>query len=497
MGPGGPRARVPPLLLLVPPSTTIEATGISVDVSIRPGRLRGEVTIPASKSHTIRALIIATLAEGESRILHPLDSGDARACIAACRALGAEIEERWEESAAGSASAAPNTAGGRPGEEAARGELSEIVVRGTGGRIASPERTIDVMNSGTTLYLAAAAAALGTSEITFDGDKQIRARPIQPLLNSLTQLGASVRALAGNGCAPVAIRGPLAGGFTSIEAHTSQYLSSLLLACPLANGDTEIDVPLLNERPYVEMTLRWLDQQGIRYRNEGFRRFYVPGRQHYTAFKRAVPGDFSSATFFLCAAAITGSTITLRGLDMRDAQGDKEVVNILARMGCRVETGDDTVTLSGPGADAGARLRGREIDLNAIPDALPALAVTACCAEGTTRLVNVPQARQKETDRITVMHRELQKMGARIEELPDGLVIEGGRLHGAAVDGHDDHRVVMALAVAGLVASGETVIADAEAASVTFPGFFRQLESVRAAGAASNGRQAASRTVAP
>ena len=489
-----------------------------MDVSIRPGRLHGEVTIPASKSHTIRALIIATLAEGESRIRHPLDSGDARACIEACRALGAEIEERWAESEVRGVPAAENggveggRTGGAPparagsaaaarfGGAAPSGELAEIVVRGTGGRIAAPSRAIDVVNSGTTLYLAAGAAALGTSEITFDGDRQIRARPIQPLLDSLTRLGASARSLKHNGCAPVAIRGPLYGGLTALEAHTSQYLSSLLMACPLAEGDSEIDVPLLNERPYVEMTLRWLDEQGIRHRNEGFRRFFIPGRQHYAAFNRAVPGDFSSATFFLCAAAITGSTLTLRGLDMRDAQGDKEVVNILARMGCRVEIDEESITISGPGA-GGSRLVGCEIDLNAIPDALPALAVTACCAEGTTRLVNVPQARLKETDRIAVMHEELRKMGASIEELPDGLLIEGfgpdAKLHGAHVNGHDDHRVVMALAVAGLAASGETVIAAAEAAAVTFPGFFSVLESARADGGAPEERRAARGATSP
>ncbi len=464
-------------------------------VSITPGRLGGEVAIPASKSHTIRGLLIAALAEGESRLLRPLDSGDARACIAACRALGAEIEERWTEPSADGEEESVRAQAGN----AAAGELSELIVRGTGGRIASSDRPIDVLNSGTTLYLAAGAAALGSKEIVFDGDKQIRARPIQPLLDSLGQLGASARSLAGNGCAPIAIRGPLSGGLTAIEARTSQYLSSLLMASPLAQGDTEIDVPLLNERPYVEMTLRWLDEQGIRYRNEGFRRFFVPGGQRYRAFTGAVPGDFSSATFFLCAAAVTASTLTLRGLDMRDAQGDKEVVNILARMGCRVEVGEDRITISGPGAEGnrGARLVGREIDLNAMPDALPALAVTACFAEGTTRLVNVPQARLKETDRIAVMREELAKMGARIEELPDGLAIEGapGAIRGAEVGGHDDHRVVMALSVAALAAAGPTTIDTAEAAAVTFPGFFRLLESAReaAGGAGSRGHHPAGR----
>jgi 3-phosphoshikimate 1-carboxyvinyltransferase len=210
---------------------------------------------------------------------------------------------------------------------------------------------------------------------------------------------------------------------------------------------------------------------------DALRHFVIPGGQKYRAFEKAVPGDFSSATFLFCAAAVTGGPVTLRGLDMGDAQGDKAVVSILRAMGCRVKTAGTSITLTG------GDLKGRDIDMNAIPDALPALAVTACFAQGKTRLINVPQARLKETDRIAVMARELSKMGARIRELPDGLEIEGAQsasgeppLTGCSVNGHGDHRVVMALAVAGLGACGETQIETAEAASITFPGFFDALE---------------------
>jgi 3-phosphoshikimate 1-carboxyvinyltransferase len=237
------------------------------------------------------------------------------------------------------------------------------------------------------------------------------------------------------------------------------------------------------------MTLWWLDAQGIRYGREGYTRFTVPGGQAYHAFEADIPADFSSATFCACAAAITGSTVTLEGLDMDDPQGDKAVLAILEEMGCTVEATDGAVRVSGPdeafdaaAGHARASLAGGSFDLNAIPDALPALAVTACFAREPVELTNVPQARQKETDRIAVMAAELGRMGARVEERPDGLRIEPtgaderrAPLTGAAVHGHHDHRVVMALAVAGLGAAGETSVDTAEAAAVTFPGFFETL----------------------
>ena len=266
------------------------------------------------------------------------------------------------------------------------------------------------------------------------------------------------------------------GGRIAIECPTSQYLSSQLIGCPLAEGDTAIRVPLLNEKPYVGMTLAWLDALGVPWqRDEGYGSFEVRGGRRYPAFERAVPADFSSATFFLVAAAVTGSELLLNGLDMQDTQGDKAVVRMMQEMGCQVAVEEDGIRIRGP-----HRLRGGTFDLNATPDALPSMAVAGAVAEGETRLVNVPQARLKETDRLSVMSRELRKMGAEVEELPDGLVVRGGRLRGAQVEGHGDHRVVMALAVAGLAAEGATVVSTAEAVSVTFPTF---VELMRAAGA--------------
>jgi 3-phosphoshikimate 1-carboxyvinyltransferase len=320
------------------------------------------------------------------------------------------------------------------------------------------------------------AAALADDQTEFTGDEQIQRRPVGPLLDALRELGATARALRDNGCAPLVVGGPLRGGHVTVQCHSSQYLSSLLLGCPLAPDDTVIEVPLLNESPYVRLTMDWLEREGISFEAaDDLSRFELPGGQDYSAFERAIPADFSSATFFLVAAAVTGSALVLQGLDMEDAQGDKCVVGMLEQMGCRVLEAEDGLEVTGP-----ETLQRASFDLNATPDALPSLAVAGCFAEGRTELLNVPQARDKETDRLAVMTRELSKMGGQVEELGDGLVVRHSPLRGAHVDGHGDHRVVMALAVAGLAAEGQTVVEGAEAAAVTFPSFVDLMQSVGA-----------------
>ena len=418
-------------------------------------RVSGALPVPASKSHTIRALLIAAFADGESRLRRPLVSKDALSCRTAVEVLGAEVVE----------------------------DGSDWIVRGFGSRPAPGSGLIDVGNSGTTLYLASALAALAGDPVRFDGDGQIRRRSAGPLLAALEGLGAEVRSSDG-GCAPFSVSGPLRSGEVSVDCPVSQYLSALLLAAPLIPGGdadvTRIRVRTLNEAPYVGITLDWLDRQGIRFEQNGWEEFRVPAGQAYRPFDTVVPADWSSATFFLVAAAVTGGSLVLEGVDPRDSQGDKAVVAMLEAMGCAAET-----------VDGGLRIEGRPMtaavhDLNATPDALPAMAVACCFAEGESRLVNVPQARLKETDRIAVMNEELLKLGADVEELPDGMVIRGRRpapegcdvpvLKGALVDGHDDHRVVMALATAGLGCCGQVSIRGAEAADVTFPGFFEALK---------------------
>jgi 3-phosphoshikimate 1-carboxyvinyltransferase len=417
---------------------------------VEKSRLNGSVVIPGSKSHTIRAVTIAALADGESTIRNPLVSSDTLSAVECYRAFGAEIDTS---------------------------QVDIWRVQGTSGRISAPQEVIDVGNSGTTLRIAVGTAALSqaSADITLTGDEQIQSRPIEPLLQSIRDLGARSDSLKGNGKAPVKISGPMTGGKTTLECMTSQYLSSLLLAAPLAEGDTVIEVSLLNEPDYVQMTLDWLDKQEIEYQHDNMKQFRIKGGQSYKAFDAAIPADFSSATFFLCGAVIADADITLIGLDFSDSQPDKAVADYLRKMGAdvRIEQGKVRVKSSS--------LFGTEIDMNRTPDALPAMAVTALFAEGTTRLVNVPQARAKETDRIRCMAEELKKLGGRTEELPDGLIVHQNKhLKAADLNGRSDHRIVMALSLAALAIEGKTTIDTAEAMNITFPDYVELMQSVGA-----------------
>ncbi len=416
---------------------------------VRKSRLKGKVAIPASKSHTIRAVAIASLAKGQSAIRNPLVSSDTLSAVNCYRALGAKIDTSdptlWK-------------------------------VIGTDGKISVPQEAIDVGNSGTTLNIAIGSSALAPPEqsITLTGDEQTQSRPVGPLLDALNGLGAKCKSIKNNGKAPVKITGQILGGKTSIASSTSQYLSSLLLCTPLAAKDTEIDVTLLNEPGYVRMTLDWLDKQKIKYEHDQMLKFKVFGEQSYRRFNSFITADFSSATFFLCAAALLGDEVSLLGLDFLDSQPDKAVVNYLMAMGADIKIDPTSITVKA------SSLKGIEIDMNKTPDALPAMAVTAAFAEGETQLVNVPQARGKETDRIKCMAEELKKMAVDVEELPDGLIIRHSRPKPTKLDGRADHRIVMALSLAGLAIDGQWSIDTAEAMSVTFPTYVELMKSIGA-----------------
>lgn len=415
---------------------------------VRKSVLNGEIAIPPSKSHTLRGAVLAGLARGRSVLHGPLSSADTLACAESLRLLGAKVEISDKE----------------------------WIIEGFSGKPLIPDAPLDVKNSGTTMNFLSAVASLGEGEIELTGDESIRRRPVAPLLRALRMLGAArADSFENSGCPPVTVRGRLIGGSASVEGVSSQYVSALLLIAPLLRKSTQLKVVRLYEKPYIDMTLAWLRKMGIEYTKQGRNNFDIPGGQTYYGFETAIPADFSTATFPLAAAAIApGSSVLIRGLDPADTQGDKRVFDVVREMGGSVAPEDAGIRV------AAAPLEGLEIDLNEIPDALPALAVLGCFAEGETRLVNVAQARIKETDRIKVMHDELKKMGADIEELKDGLVIRKSALTGTEVDGHSDHRVVMALAIAGLAAEGETVVTTADTVGVTFPGFYSSMKALGA-----------------
>ncbi len=410
----------------------------------RKSSLSGEILIPSSKSHTIRAVAIAAMAEGVSSLRNPLISADAYSAIRAAQEFGAKVKE----------------------------EKSVWTIEGVGGRVSPAATFVDVANSGTTLRIFTALAATAGHRIGFDGDNSIRKRPMAPLISALTNLGAIIEPHTDK--CPFTINGPIHGGYTQVNGLSSQYLTSLLFATPLIDGDTEIVVDDLHERPYVEITLDWLRSQNIKFDHKGLNWFSIKGNQRYKSFDRQIPADFSSATFAVCAAAVTGSEILIKGLDFNDHQGDKMVFEYLQRMGVKMQQEKDGLRVKQ------GSLNGIEIDMIDTPDALPAMAVVGCFASGQTKLLNVAQARLKECDRISATAAELRRMGGKIEELEDGLIINQSDLYANTVHGYEDHRMVMALAVAGLGVKGDTIVDTAESIKITYPSFVEDMKNIGA-----------------
>lgn len=411
-----------------------------------PSKLKGEITIPPSKSQTLRAILFGSLASGTTTIHNALSSPDADAMILACRQLGAKIE----------------TAG------------DKILVTGTSGRIQAPKEPIQAGNSGIVLRFISAVAALSSSPILITGDHSVQNnRPMQPLLEGLTQLGVSAHSAKNNGFAPVSIQGPLQPGAATIIGEDSQPVSALLIASSFVSGPTTLHVKRAGEKPWAALTLSWLDRLGISYWNDDFQTYYLHGNANIKGFEYKVPGDLSSAAFPAAAAIVTRSELILHDVDFNDPQGDGKLFDVLQEMGADIEKNPETQTLhirNGKGS-----LKGCTVDINDFIDSIAILAVVACFAEGETRIINAAIARTKECDRIQCLAVELKKMGADITELSDGLVIRGSTLRGADLFSHGDHRVAMALTVAALGAKGESIVHDVDCIEKTYPNFLLRL----------------------
>ena len=419
-----------------------------MEITVRKSKPAGQIEIPGSKSHTIRAIFIAALANGTSTIKMPLVSDDTIAALRAASILGAWVK---------------------------RGDDTVWRISGMGGHLLEPAGVIDMENSGTGLRLFTAMAAMADCPVRFDGDSSLRTRKMASLLEALSAMGAKTE--SDNGHCPLCVTGPIDGCEVTVAGNTSQFLSALLMTAPLLKKDSVIHVEHLNEQPYVLMTIDWLKRQNIEVKyDKKMTRFEVSGGHSYQPFSALIPVDFSTAAFPLLAAAVTGGEIKIPNLDFSDSQGDKAVFDFFAGMGVKITRGEHFTTVRGQ-----RKLKAFDLDLNATPDALPVLAVAAACADGVSYLRNAPQARIKETDRIACMTAELRKMGIEVKELEDGMVITGGKLKGCTdLQSYKDHRIAMALAIAGLAAEGESVIRDADCAAVTYPAF---VESFRAIGA--------------
>ncbi|HSX14193.1 MAG TPA: 3-phosphoshikimate 1-carboxyvinyltransferase [Chlamydiales bacterium] len=412
-------------------------------VSIFPSKLKGKVTIPSSKSHTLRAILFASLANGVSTIEQALDSPDTSAMIQAMRQLGAKID--------------------------VRGNLLEI--HGFNARPKAADDVIQCGNSGQVLRFVGAIAGLISQYTILTGDDSIRHnRPVLPLLDGLNQLGAQAVSSREDGFAPIIVKGPFTKNQAIIHGEDSQPVSGLLIASAFAHHPIEINVINPGEKPWIEVTLDWFQRLGIAYQASDYTRYQMQGSTKLDAFHYIVPGDFSSAAFPIAAAIITDSELVLDNIDMTDIQGDKAIIPLLQKMGANISFGDRKLIVH-----RGSTLTGQRIDVSVFVDALPILAVLGCFANGVTEICNGAIARKKESDRITCIRKELQKMGAKIEEKPDGLIIHPSILNGAHLKTHHDHRIALALSVAALGARGESTIHGFECAAKTYPNFIQDI----------------------
>jgi 3-phosphoshikimate 1-carboxyvinyltransferase len=424
--------------------------------------LEGVVRLPGSKSMTNRALLMAALARGRSVLRNALDCDDSRHMIEALRRLGVAVTCRREE--------------------------ATIVVEGVGGPFPVRQGTFNAGNAGTTVrFLTAVLAACG-GDYVVDGDERMRARPIGDLVRALATLGADIS--APSGCPPVKIGPrPFVGGQIDIPGSTSsQFISAILLAAPLAEKRVKVRVTgELVSRPYIDLTIAAMRDFGARVfaddrRADGQPLFEVQTGRLYEGRDYSIEGDASTASYFFAAAALTGGTLRVEGVGKVSPQGDARAADVLAAMGCRVKKERDAITVTGPRPPAGF-LRGVDWNCAEIPDVVPTLATVALFASGRTRLRGVAHLRHKESDRLRSVASELHKLGGEVKELRDGLEIEGtlgprpSPLRGALVDPWADHRLAMALSVAGLVLPG-IVIREPGVVAKSFPGFFDALRGL-------------------
>ncbi|MFC6721700.1 3-phosphoshikimate 1-carboxyvinyltransferase [Halobacteriaceae archaeon SHR40] len=424
-----------------------------MDATISTSTVAGEAQAPPSKSYTHRAILAAGY--GATTTVHnPLMSADTRATIRAVEAYGGTVEHDEAE--------------------------HTLEIEGFEGRPEIPDDVIDCANSGTTMRLTTATAGLTDGITVLTGDDSLRSRPQKHLLRALEQLGARAESTRENGQAPLVVRGPVTGGSAAIPGDvSSQYITALLMAGGVT--DAGIDITLqteLKSAPYVDITLEVLDDFRVSARKTG-RGFSVDGYQRYDAGgSYTVPGDFSSISYLLAAGVLASDDgLTITGA-FPSAQGDKAIVDIVRQMGGDVEWDEDAGEITARTSD----LAGIEVGVEDTPDLLPTIAVLGAAADGTTTITDCEHVRYKETDRVRAMAEALDAMGAEVEEEEETLTIHGGQsdLTGATVDGRADHRIIMSLAIAGLVADGETTVTGAEHVDVSFPDFFELLEELGA-----------------
>jgi len=437
-----------PVAIVAPGS--VERYGISMSVDIQKIQpvaqpVSGTIRPPGSKSITNRALVVAALADGKSRLSGLLESDDTAVMLQSLHQLGIGIE---------------------------RQSGSDVVsVTGCGGKPTATAAELWLQNSGTSIRFLTALCTLGAGRYRLDGIKRMRERPIGDLVDALNQLGADVQSEFNNRCPPVIVNGNgLPGGSAGVAGNiSSQYLSALLMAAPAAQSEVVLNIiGKLVSKPYVEMTLNVMRSFGADVETNDYAAFQI-APQKYQAIQYAIEPDASAASYFFASAAITGGTVTVDGLSRNALQGDVEFVTALEQMGCQVDWQDNAITVTG------GKLHGIDIDMNAISDTAQTLAAVAVFAEGPTRIRNIAHVRHKETDRIAAVVQELKRIGIAAEEFDDGLMIHPGTPTPGTIETYDDHRMAMSFALIGLKAAG-IGIADPGCTAKTYPKFFDDLQ---------------------
>jgi 3-phosphoshikimate 1-carboxyvinyltransferase len=408
--------------------------------------LQATISIPGSKSYTNRALIIAGLTEGECRLEKPLVSDDTKYMIQALRSFGVPVQEE---------------------EEA-------FIVSGKGGKLSASSKEIFIGNAGTAMRFLTSLSALVPGNTRLDGDERMRERPLADLLDCLTQMGVKAVSAKDNGCPPIDIAGgEVPGGDLSLAGDkSSQYLTSILLSAPYFKNDTCVNIQgELTSKPYADITLDIMKTFGVHVENESYQRFTVKAGDRYKAQTYRVESDWSSATYFLAAAAVTGGEVTLTDINPHSVQGDAKFASVLEAMGCRIEKKINALHIKGN------PLRGININMNNMPDAVQTLAVTALFAKGETVIQGIGNLRIKETDRISALSNELTRLGAEVEAGEDFLIIRPRKYSGTEIETYNDHRMAMSFAVAGLKIPGVR-IKNPKCVEKSFPDFFHQFENL-------------------
>lgn len=410
-----------------------------------PQSIRGEVQAPGSKAYTHRALLASLLSPGKSILQGALDCDDTRRTLAGIRNLGAEVQV----------------------------ETERIICHGVKVPTLS-KSPINCGESGATLRFLTAIASSSHHRTILTANPRLADRPLEPMLKALNELGVSTTASRSENGLELQVQGPLKGGETWIRGDiSSQFISGLLFAAPLARKDVTINVAEgFESRPYVNLSIDVLRKHGISI-EESNDKFIIPAPQNYAAASHKVPGDFSSAAFLIAGTGIAGEKVRIFGIGSYDLEPDSIILKIGSQIGLKVHRDGDSVAI------VKNFIEGFEFDASNNPDLVPALEVLACFAAGSTEIRGVQRLRYKETNRLQSLPTELARMGAKIEVGNDSVKIEGSsKLAGCHLYSHQDHRIAMACAAASLGATGESIIHDAEAVSKSYPKFFQDLAKV-------------------